>query len=122
MKVVILAGGRGKRLRPYTDIIPKPLMPIYLQGGAKPILEVIIQRLRKQGIKDFFLTVNYKDYLFKTVFEDGSKYGVNINYVKENKPLGTAGPLKNLEGKLKGEFFVMNGDLLTDLKIGRAHV
>ena len=113
MKAVILAGGEGKRLRPYTEIIPKPLLPI----NGRPILGIIIENLKKQGITEIILTVNYKDYLFRTLFGDGSNKEVKITYSEETQPLGTCGPLKNIENELYEDFFVMNGDLITDLKI-----
>jgi len=113
MKVVILAGGEGKRLKPYTEVIPKPLLPI----GEKPVLEIIFERLKNQGYKDIVLATNYKAYLFETLFGDGSKLGMNITYSRESKPLGTAGPLKGIEGQLTDDFFLMNGDLITDLQI-----
>ncbi|MFH1607961.1 MAG: sugar phosphate nucleotidyltransferase [archaeon] len=113
MRAVILAGGEGKRLRPYTQVIPKPLLPI----NGKPVLELIFENLRNQGIRDITLATNYKSYLFETLFGDGLKIGLNINYLKESKPLGTAGPLKLLKDKIHEDFFVMNGDLITDLNI-----
>ena len=113
MKVVILAGGEGKRLRPYTNILPKPLLPI----GEKPILEVILERLKKQGIIDVVLATNYKDHLIKTFFGSGEEFGMKIQYSGEEFFLGTAGPLKSLEGTLGEDFFVMNGDLLNKVDI-----
>jgi len=115
MKAVILAGGKGKRLRPYTEIIPKPLLPI----KNKPVLEIILEDLKNQGIKEFFLATNYKSYLFKLLFGDGSKKGIKINYSKEKIESGTAGPLKNLETKLKKDFLLMNGDLIISLDINK---
>ena len=114
MKAVILAGGEGKRLRPYTHILPKPLLPI----GETHIIEIIIKRLKEKGIKDFFILTNYKSDLFEIILGNGSKLGVNITYLKEKTPLGTAGPLKNLEENLDGNFIVINGDVLTDLDFG----
>lgn len=111
MKAVILAGGEGKRLKPYTNILPKPLLPI----GDTPLIEIVIERIKEQGGKDFFLLTNYKSDLFEILLGNGSRLGVNITYSREKNPLGTAGPLKNLEGILKGDFLVMNGDILTDL-------
>jgi mannose-1-phosphate guanylyltransferase len=113
MKAVILAGGRGKRLRPFTDVLPKPLLPI----AGQPVLGRILNNLKEQGIDEVFLTVNYmKDY-FKILFGDGEKFGLKINYLEENIPLGTAGPIRVLEEILHEDFFVMNGDLVTDLDI-----
>jgi NDP-sugar pyrophosphorylase family protein len=113
MKAVILAGGRGKRLRPLTDVLPKPLLPI----AGKPVLERILSKFKEQGIEEVFLTVNYmKDY-FKMLFGDGNKLGLKINYLEESKPLGTAGPIRVLNTSLDDDFFVMNGDLVTDFDI-----
>jgi len=112
MKVIILGGGEGKRLRPWTEIIPKPLLPV----NGKPILGIILNKLKRQGITDIILAVNDDiSYLFKMLFEDGSSYGMNISYSIESKPLGTAGPIKLAENALKENFFVMNGDLVTDI-------
>jgi NDP-sugar pyrophosphorylase family protein len=115
MKTVILAGGRGVRLRPLTYTIPKPLLPI----GEKPILEEIIERLRGQGLDDLIIAVGYRAELIETYFRDGSQLGVRIDYARETKPLGTAGPLGLVRDAalLSGEepLLVMNGDILTDL-------
>lgn len=111
MKAVILVGGEGQRLRPYTKILPKPLLPL----GEKPLLEIILERLKKFGIKDVILLTNYKAKLFELLFGDGKEIGMNIEYSKESKPLGTAGPLSLIKEKLDKDFIVMNGDILTDL-------
>jgi NDP-sugar pyrophosphorylase family protein len=113
MKVVILAGGEGKRLRPYTYILPKPLLPI----GEKSILDIVIEKLKVQGIKDVFLAVNYKADIFQTIFGNGSSRGVNISYIKESTPLGTAGPLKSFDGNANEDFLVMNGDIIAEFDI-----
>jgi len=105
-----MAGGKGTRLRPLTFSIPKPLLPV----GEKPILELIISRLRALNIDDITLAIGYGAELIKAYFGDGKKFNVNINYVLENKPLGTAGPLKLMEN-LKEPFLVMNGDIITRL-------
>ncbi len=110
MKAVILAGGKGTRLKPYTTIIPKPLVPI----GNKAILEILIGRLRKCGTTDLTLCVNHLAELIMAYFGDGSKWGVKIKYSFEDKPLSTVAPIKLIKN-LPHEFFVMNGDLLTDL-------
>lgn len=109
MKAVILAGGLGTRLRPFTETIPKPLLPI----GEKAILEIQIERLKKYGFDQIYLATNYKSAYIENFFGDGSRYGVEITISKEDSPLGTAGPLKLLEDKLDEPFIVMNGDILT---------
>ncbi|MFN0251920.1 MAG: sugar phosphate nucleotidyltransferase, partial [Kofleriaceae bacterium] len=114
----ILAGGRGVRLRPLTYTIPKPLLPI----GEKPILEEIIERLKSFGMREFIIAVGYRAELIETYFRDGSQLGVQIDYVRESSPLGTAGPLGLVRDAFDlppGEaLFVMNGDILTDLDVG----
>ena len=89
---VILAGGKGTRLLPYTRIIPKPLMPI----GDKPILEIMLRQMKRAGIRQVTLTVGYLGDLLKLFFQDGSRLGLQIDYVVEAKPLGTSGPLANV--------------------------
>ena len=119
-RAVILAGGRGTRLRPYTVVLPKPLMPI----GDYPILEVIIRQLARAGFARITLAVNHQAELIKAFFGDGSKWNVMIDYSLEKTPLGTMGPLK-LISDLPDNFLVMNGDILTDLDFDafhRAHV
>lgn len=111
MNVLILAGGKGSRLKPYTTIIPKPLMPI----GERSILEIILIQLRDAGAKHIVLAVGYMSYLFQSVFGDGTKYGVKISYVFEEQPLGTAGAIVNALPLLGDNFLVMNGDVLTTL-------
>lgn len=113
MKVVILCGGEGKRLRPYTYILPKPLLPI----GDKAILEIILERLREQKITQIILATNYKDAYIRTFLGDGKSKGMDIVYSREENLLGTAGPLKALKDMFEEDFFVMNGDLLTKLNI-----
>lgn len=107
---VILAGGKGTRLRPYTIAIPKPLVPI----DDKPILDIILQQLVQQGFESIYLTVNHQAELIQAYCGDGSKYGTSITYVLEDKPLGTMGPLKRIEG-LPENFLVLNGDVLSDV-------
>ena len=115
MKMVILAGGRGVRLRPLTYTIPKPLLPV----GEKPILEEIVERLRAQGIDDLLIAVGYRAELIETYFRDGAHLGVRIGYVREDEPLGTAGPLALVRARADvppdAPLLVMNGDILTDL-------
>ena len=110
MKAIILAGGKGTRLTPYTTILPKPLMPI----GNMPILEVVIRQLKGYGFAEVTLAVGYLAELIMAYFDDGSRYEIKINYSKEEKPLGTAGPLA-LIPELSSTFLVMNGDVLTTL-------
>jgi len=112
-RAVILAGGKGIRLAPYTATFPKPLVPI----GDMPILEVVIRQLRLHGVDHVTLTVNHLATLIAAYFGDGTKFGAKIDYSLEEHPLGTAGPLALLEG-LDSTFFVLNGDLLTDLDYG----
>lgn len=108
--VVILAGGRGARLVPYTTVLPKPLMPV----GDMPILEIVIRQLRARNITEIVLAVGHLASLLEAYFGDGSRWGVNIRYSLEEEPAGTAGPLA-LVPDLSGTFLVMNGDLLTTL-------
>lgn len=110
-KVVIMAGGLGSRLRPLTNSTPKPLLEI----EHKPILEKIIIDFVRQGFKNFILCVNYKAEMIEDYFKDGSRFNADITYVKEERRLGTAGPLALLKGLLDEPFFVMNGDILTNL-------
>jgi NDP-sugar pyrophosphorylase family protein len=111
MQALILAGGKGTRLRPYTTVLPKPLMPI----GDMPILEIILRQLRAAGINSVILAVGYMGQLFQAFFADGERYGMKIHYSFEDKPLGTAGPIALTLGSLNENFLVMNGDLLTTL-------
>lgn len=115
MKAVILAGGMGIRLRPFTFSIPKPLLPI----GEKPILEIIIRQLKKFGFKEFIMAVGYKSRMIQAYFGDGSDFGVKIHYLTERKSSGTAGPLAQLRKKFKfgknESFLLMNGDILSRL-------
>ena len=109
MKAVILAGGLGTRLKPFTETIPKPLLPI----GEKAILEIQIERLKSYGFDEIYLATNYKSEYIERFFGDGSRYGVKLEISKEAKRLGTAGPLTLLKSKLTEPFIVMNGDILT---------
>jgi NDP-sugar pyrophosphorylase family protein len=110
VKAVILAGGKGTRLAPYTTILPKPLMPI----GDMPILEVLLRQLKSAGVTDIVITVGHLASLLRAYFSDGAQIGLNITYSLEENPLGTAGPL-SLLSDLNETFFVMNGDVLTTL-------
>lgn len=115
MKAVILAGGYGKRLRPYTDEIPKPLIKV----GGKPIIEYQVEWLRRQGIDRFLFLVGYKRDKIMEYFGDGGRFNISIEYSIEEEPLGTGGAIKNAEKYLADEemFLVVNGDILTDLRI-----
>ncbi len=109
----ILAGGKGRRLRPLTKNIPKPLLAI----SGKPILEHIILKAKQEGFHNFYISINYLGKKIKEYFKDGSKYGVSISYVEEKKLLGTAGSLKYLEKKTGLPVIVTNGDLVTSVNI-----
>jgi len=109
MKAVILAGGLGTRLRPFTQIIPKPLLPI----GEKSVLEIQIEHLKKYGFDEIFLATNYKSEYIENFFGDGSRFGVRLKISKEDQPLGTAGPITLLKKELEEPFLMMNGDILT---------
>jgi len=109
LPVVIMAGGEGARLHPFTKILPKPLMPI----GDKPIIELIIERFSACGCRDFHLSMNYKSNIIKAYFND-VQHPFKINYVLEKKPLGTAGSLYLLRKRIKKTFFVSNCDILID--------
>lgn len=114
MKAVILAGGKGRRLRPYTTVLPKPLMPL----GDLPIIEVVLRQLARHGFDDVTMAVGYLAELLMAYCGDGSKFGVRLSYSKEDAPLGTAGPLALIDGLRRGDtFLVMNGDVLTTLDI-----
>jgi NDP-sugar pyrophosphorylase family protein len=115
MKAVILAGGKGSRLKPYTTSFPKPLMPI----GDKPILEILVRQLSASGQKDIILAVGHLAELIISFLGDGRQYGVTITYSREDTPLGTIGPLSPIKDKLKETFLVINGDTLTDLNYSK---
>ena len=109
-RAIILAGGKGTRLKPYTAVFPKPLVPV----GEVPILEVIIRQLATNGFTHITIALNHLAEIIKAFFGDGSKWGIKIDYSLEDKPLNTMGPLK-LISDLPNNFLVMNGDVLTDL-------
>jgi NDP-sugar pyrophosphorylase family protein len=111
MKAVVLAGGKGRRLAPYTKILPKPLMPI----GDMPILEVILRQMKMAGISEVVLAVGHLSELMRAFFQDGQNLGLHISYSYEDKPLGTAGPIAFVDG-LDAPFLVTNGDVLTTLR------
>lgn len=110
-KVVLMVGGLGTRLRPLTEHTPKPMLKV----GNKPILETIILNFKKYGFTNIILSVSYKFEIIEEYFKDGSDFGVNIEYINEEKRMGTAGSLSLIRDKLKESFFVMNGDLLTNI-------
>ena len=110
-KVILMVGGLGTRLRPLTENVPKPMLNI----GGKPILQTIIEQFANYGFINIIMCVNYKYDVIQNYFGDGSKFGVSIDYILENKRMGTAGALSLLKNKPKKPFFVMNGDLLTDV-------
>lgn len=107
--VVLMAGGLGNRLRPLTNECPKPLLPV----GSKPILETIIENFREHGLSRFYISVNYKAEMLESYFKDGSKWGVEIRYLHEDREMGTAGSLSLLPKEINSPIIVMNGDLLT---------
>lgn len=120
MKAVVLAGGKGARLAPYTKILPKPLMPI----GDMPILEILLHQMKNAGVTDVILTVGHLAELMHAFFQNGERFGLKIDYSYENHPLGTAGPLSLVADRLDQTFLVVNGDVLTTLdlkKLLRAH-
>jgi NDP-sugar pyrophosphorylase family protein len=109
-RAVILAGGKGSRLGPYTTVLPKPLLPV----GDRAILDIVVHQLRDMGFTDITLAVGYLAHLVRAVMGDGSKTGVRIDYHEEEAPLGTVGPLATME-PFKGTLLAMNGDVLTAL-------
>ena len=113
--VVIMAGGIGKRLRPYTENCPKPMLCV----GDKPILESLLEKLIESGFKKFFISVNYLKEQIIDYFKDGSSWGVEINYLIEEKPLGTAGSLSLLPNDIESPLIVMNGDILTKFEANK---
>lgn len=113
-QAVILAGGAGTRLKPYTELIPKPLVPL----DGTPVLEIVLRRLARYRFRRVVITVGHKADLIKANFSDGKHLGLDVSYVEEEVPLGTAGPLAELEG-LEENFLVLNGDLLTTLNLSR---
>lgn len=114
---VILAGGLGTRLHPFTQVMPKPLLPV----GERSVLEIQIERLKMSGFTRIFFATNYKADYIARFFGDGSQFGVELIYSKEEKPLGTAGPLSLLRSELKDPFVVMNGDILSLLNYDKLY-
>ncbi len=113
MKAVVLAGGKGTRLAPYTKTLPKPLMPI----GDMPILEILLRQMRAAGIDEVVMAVGHLSNMLESFFADGSRFGLSIRYSYEQDPLGTAGPLSLIED-LDESFLMMNGDVLTTMDFG----
>ena len=113
-QAVIMAGGKGTRLYPYSALLPKPLMPL----GDMPILELLLRQMQQAGITDVLVAVNHLRHLIEAFFGDGRQFDLRIRYVSEDKPLGTAGALGNMIDELDEAFFVSNGDLLTTLDLG----
>src|SRR5258708_18057532 len=117
LQAIVMCGGLGSRLRPWSWIIPKPLFPI----GDRAILELLLERLKMYGITEVYLSLGYKAELIKAVLGDGTQLGVNLQYVLEEEPLGTAGAINLLRDRLHGPFLVMNGDLITHLDFGKLY-
>lgn len=115
MKAIVMAGGKGSRLHPYSALFPKPLMPL----GDMPILELLLRRLKAAGVTEVVLAVNHLRHLIEAFFGDGSRIGIPITYSVEDKPLGTAGPIGLALDRLGETFLLTNGDLLTTLDIRR---
>lgn len=117
MRAILLVGGLGTRLRPLTFAVPKPLLAV----GEKPIIQLIIERLREVGCQEIILATGYLGNLVEAFCGDGSKFGVQISYVREDQPLGTAGPVSLVRDRFsKDEFFIlMNGDIVTKLDFSR---
>lgn len=112
MHAVILAGGKGVRLRPYTTTLPKPLVPI---GDEYAILEILLHQLSRQGFRTVTLAIGHLGHLIRSYIGNGSRWGVRVDYTSEEAPLGTIGPLLTMRDRLPADFLVMNGDVLTDL-------
>ncbi|MGC9964498.1 MAG: sugar phosphate nucleotidyltransferase [Syntrophobacteraceae bacterium] len=113
MKAVIQAGGKGTRLRPYTWVLPKPLMPV----GDLPVIEMLLKWLCRNGIQNVYVTIGYLGHLIRSLCGDGSQWGMQIVYSEEPEPLGTIGPLLLIREHLHETFLVLNGDLITDLNL-----
>lgn len=113
MQAVIQAGGKGTRLRPYTLVLPKPMLPV----GNLPVIEVLLKWLRSNGIEDTYITVGYLGHLIRSLCGDGKQWSMSIDYSEEPEPLGTIGALDLLRDKIHETFLVLNGDLITDLDL-----
>ncbi|MBF0512639.1 MAG: NTP transferase domain-containing protein [Desulfovibrionaceae bacterium] len=111
MQALILAGGKGTRLRPYTAVLPKPLMPL----GDASILSIILRQLKRAGATEVILAVNYLHHIIQAVLGDGGPHGLKITYSLEERELGTAGPIALAFDRLDDDFLILNGDILTTL-------
>jgi NDP-mannose synthase len=109
---VILAGGKGTRLRPFTATLPKPLVPI---GNELSILEIVLRQLVRHGFTSATLAVGHLGQLIRAYVDDGARWGIAVDYAVEDEPLGTIGPIRQILDRLPEHFLVMNGDILTDL-------
>jgi len=112
-RAVILAGGQGTRLRPFTTVLPKPLMPI----GDRPVLDIVVRQLKASGFERITIATGYLAELIEAFFRDGGEYGIPIDYHREREPLGTVGALALIDG-VEDDLLVMNGDVLTDIDYG----
>ena len=112
--IVIMAGGQGSRLRPHTDKCPKPLLPV----AGKPMLEHIIERAKSEGFRRFVLAIHYLGHMIEEYFGDGSRWQIEIDYLREESPLGTAGAIGLMKSRPDGPFLVSNADVLTDIRYG----
>lgn len=108
--VLIQAGGKGTRLRPFTTVLPKPLMPI----GELPVIEIVLRQLRSRGFRRISISISYLGHLLQAVIGNGSRFGLDVEYITEEQPLGTIGPFRRMP-RPSGPVMVMNGDLLTDI-------
>jgi mannose-1-phosphate guanylyltransferase len=113
MKALLLVGGKGTRLRPLTDRLPKPMVPVM----GRPLLERTIENLRRHGVDEIILSTCYKSEAIETYFGDGADFGLKIHYVNEDTPLGTGGAIKNCEKYFNDSFFVMNADILSNINL-----
>jgi NDP-sugar pyrophosphorylase family protein len=113
-RAVVLAGGEGTRLRPYTTVLPKPLMPI----GDRPVLDIVVRQLKAHGFERITIATGYLAELIEAFFRDGADYGIQIDYFREHEPLGTVGALALIDGLAEQDVLVMNGDVLTDIDYG----
>ncbi len=113
MKAVIMAGGKGTRLQPFTASFPKPLVPL----GDMPVLELLLRQLKAAGVDEVILAVNHLHHLIRAFCGDGSAFGLSIDYVLEDSPLGTAGPIAAILDRVGDNFIVTNGDLLTNYSV-----